>query len=228
MGYPVAQGPLPKMRQSCTNLSSVLSDFAWSSTLFHCSNLHPQHGKQCCTNLFCGVEHGPRGLVWERKLFIKQKKVSVSFKMPLRFTTKQVWRISVISFCFPAMRNCVSGNATFILNLSVNTRSNIPSTTDNFDANRLTYNTVGWLSLNTATWYPDFTLYNSSITSHSNKSPAIYKIEFFHVPVQLELETISLFTHSSHYMRNTVGVHGNFLSKTALPIPWPDTSFTPL
>ena len=91
MGYPVAQGPLPKMRRRCSNFASVFPNFSWSIPIFHCSNLHPQHGKQFHTNLVCGVEHGPRGLVWDRKFVIKQEqKVIISFTMPLWFTTKQV------------------------------------------------------------------------------------------------------------------------------------------
>ena len=70
MGYPVAQGPLRKMRRRCTNFASVFPNFSWSIPLFHCSNLHPQHRNQFHTNIFCGVEHGPQGLVWERKFVI--------------------------------------------------------------------------------------------------------------------------------------------------------------
>ena len=104
----------------------------------------------------------------------------------------------------------VSGDAIFIFDLSANLRSNCPVNTELFDANWSTHDTVGWLSLNTDTWYPDFTLYTSSITDHSNKSPDISKSEFVNVPVRLELEVISLFLHPGHCMRNNVGAHGNF------------------
>ena len=93
IGYPVPQGPLPKMRRMCTNFSSVFTNLLWSRTLFHCSNLYTQHGNQFHTNIFRGVEHGPTSLVWERKFVIKKKqKVSVSFTIPLWFTTKRSWQ----------------------------------------------------------------------------------------------------------------------------------------
>ena len=107
-------------------------------------------------------------------------------------------------------------------------RSNCPATTELFGTNQSTHNTVGWSSLNRATCSPDFTLYTSSITSHSNKSPAISKSEFVSVPMRLEFEIISLFTHFGHCMQNTVGVHGKILPKTTPPITWPDTYFIPM
>ena len=102
----------------------------------------------------------------------------------------------------------VINNAPFIFNLRANARSNCLATKELFDANWSTHNTFDWLSLSTATWSPDFTPHTSSITIHSKKSPAISKSDFVNVPVRLEIEFISLFTHSGHCMRNTVGVHG--------------------
>ena len=90
MGYPVAQGQPPKMRRSCTNFASVFTKFSWSIPLFHSSNFHPQHRKLFHTNLFCGVEHIPRGLVWERKFLLKKRKRSASvLQCHFWFTTKQ-------------------------------------------------------------------------------------------------------------------------------------------
>ena len=112
--------------------------------------------------------------------------------------------------------------------MSANARSNFPATTELFDANRSTQDTVGWLLINTATWYPYFTLHTSSVTIHSKKSPDISKSEFVNVPVRLEFEVISLFTHFGHYMQNIVGVHGKVSPKTKLPTPWTDAYLTPM
>ena len=122
----------------------------------------------------------------------------------------------------------VSGDAHFIFNLSTNARSNFPATTEIFDTIWSTQDTVIWLLLNTDTWSPDFTSQTSSITSHSKKSPAISKSEFFNVPVRLDLDVVYLFTHSDHCMRNTVGVHSKFSPNMTPPTPWPDASFTPI
>ena len=147
MGYPIDQGTFPKIRQWCTNFASVFINFSCSSPLYHCSNIHPQRGKQFHTNLFCGVEHGPRGIVWERKFVIKQKqKVSVSFTIPLCFTTKQAWRdichsILLSSYVKRRQQRCY--------NMSANAHSNCPATTNISDANRSTHETVGSLLINT-------------------------------------------------------------------------------
>ena len=46
--------------------------------------------------------------------------------------------------------------------------------------------------------------------------------------MRLEIETIYLFTHSGHWMRNTVGVHGNFSPKMPPHTLWPDVYLTPM
>ena len=93
--------------------------------------------------------------------------------------------ISIIVLCFPSKLKEVSGNAPFILNMSTNARINCPLATNFSDANQSTHDTVGWLLLNTATRSPNYTSHTSSITSHSNKSPAISKSEFVNFPVRL-------------------------------------------
>ena len=104
MGYPVSKGPLPNMRRRCTNFSSVFPDFDLSITLFHCNNLHTQHGNQFHTNLSCGVEHGSRGLVWERKFLLNKSKRSVSvLQCHFGSLPKDRGGISVISFYLPDM-----------------------------------------------------------------------------------------------------------------------------
>ena len=131
-------------------------------------------------------------------LLNKRKRSASVLQCHLGSLTNESNGISVIAFCFPAMWKGISSDAPFIFNLSANARSNCPKTTEIFGANWSTHNTVGWLSLNTATWSPDFTSHISSITSHSNKSLSISKSDFVNIPVRLELEFISRFTHSGH------------------------------
>ena len=72
MWYPVAKDPLPKVWQSNTNFYNMFSWLFELESLAHFEMLHTQHWNNLDTHCVGRAEGGPRGLVWQREIFVEQ------------------------------------------------------------------------------------------------------------------------------------------------------------
>ena len=147
--------------------------------------------------------------------------------MPLWHATKQT-RGNVRQDIFtPRVCSGVSGNTPRFFSRRESARMSCPATTELFDANRWTQLTVGWLSLNSATWDPEWRSHTSSMMRYSSKRPAISKSEFVMRPCGLSSVTKSCLMSSGHSTRNTVGVHPLFSPMMIPPMPCFEASLMP-
>ncbi len=126
---------------------------------------------------------------------------------------------SEMAFCFPSIWRAVMGHVFLAFNRSARAWTRCSAMRDRRDANRITQDTKGELSLNRATRFSKSGSQTSYMTSQSRSTPAISKSEFVIHPVGLDVERTFDVISNGHFQRNTVGRQGVRSPITTPPTP---------